>query len=667
VGFLSPWFLVGLLAVGLPIWLHLLRQYKNTPLKFSSLMFFERRLQSSTKHRRLRYLLLLAMRLALLALLALAFASPFINRTETVAGKRKLVLIAVDRSFSMRSGNRLELAKREAGHLIDSLGGQTLTQGLAVDSHVETLTTPGPVGSGLKEAIQAIQPTDQASSFGEFMRTLRAMEQTSGMHLDVHFISDMQETSMPSDFRSLQAGKFITFTPHRIGELKRANWAVESVSTNALLEGNEQARVTATAAAWNAPATKRRLSLVLDNKVLATKEVDLSENGRSTIEFADIQVPYGTHRGEVRMEPADELPQDDSFAFSVERQDPRRVLFLYSNARATRGTLYYKTALEAGTHGSITAETASLANLGDRDFSRYAFVVLSDVGEMDSAVADALCSYVQKGGAVLIALGPMSARSGVIPLSKEHFSEQQQQQGSGYIDSGHPTLATGREFENVQFSRTAFFVPKPDARVLAKFADGSALLTEERAGNGKKLILSSTFDGSDNDFALHASFVTFVAQTARYLAGTEEAQTSLVAGTPILLRQKTSSGTANVVGPDGKQELELADAQKALSFDVMRSGFYEIRRADGKRMLAAVHADRRESNLQGISDEALNLWRNTGDTKPGADYSKQQTQTQPWSFWRYILALALLAALVESLFADKYLAGKGVKGETETA
>ncbi len=40
-------------------------------------MFFERRVQSSVKHKRLRYLALLSLRVALLILMALAFANPF--------------------------------------------------------------------------------------------------------------------------------------------------------------------------------------------------------------------------------------------------------------------------------------------------------------------------------------------------------------------------------------------------------------------------------------------------------------------------------------------------------------------------------------------------------------------------------------------------------------
>src|SRR5947209_5133252 len=137
MGFLSPWFLAGIAAVGLPLWLHLLRQFKRTPQPFSSLMFFERRVQSSVKHRRLRYLVLLAMRLALLMLLALAFANPFVNRTTSLASRRKLTVIAVDRSFSMRYGDRMQQAKMQAQRIVDGLGGRELVQVLALDSGIE--------------------------------------------------------------------------------------------------------------------------------------------------------------------------------------------------------------------------------------------------------------------------------------------------------------------------------------------------------------------------------------------------------------------------------------------------------------------------------------------------------------------------------------------------
>ena len=104
MGFLAPWFLASAAAVGLPIYLHLLRRHRTTPLPFSSLMFFERRTQSSIKHRRLRYLLLLAFRLTVILLLALAFANPFIERSAASMSGEKLDLLVID---YLREENRV--------------------------------------------------------------------------------------------------------------------------------------------------------------------------------------------------------------------------------------------------------------------------------------------------------------------------------------------------------------------------------------------------------------------------------------------------------------------------------------------------------------------------------------------------------------------------------
>src|SRR2546429_3832945 len=82
MGFLAPWFLGGLAALGVPVFVHLLRRHKATPRPVSSLMFFERGTQSSTRHRRLRYLVLFALRCALVLLVVLAFANPYIWRSE---------------------------------------------------------------------------------------------------------------------------------------------------------------------------------------------------------------------------------------------------------------------------------------------------------------------------------------------------------------------------------------------------------------------------------------------------------------------------------------------------------------------------------------------------------------------------------------------------------
>src|ERR1044072_1246552 len=115
MGFLTPWFLAGAAAIGLPVWLHLLKKHKSTPLPFSSLMFFEQHTQSSIKHRRLRYLILFALRTALILLIVLAFAHPYITRrVMPLQRSGEVTVVAIDNSLSMRANSRLDAAKRAA-------------------------------------------------------------------------------------------------------------------------------------------------------------------------------------------------------------------------------------------------------------------------------------------------------------------------------------------------------------------------------------------------------------------------------------------------------------------------------------------------------------------------------------------------------------------------
>src|SRR5947209_12954179 len=115
MGFLAPWFLAGMAVLGLPVYVHLLRQYRQKPVPFSSLVFFERRTQSSIKHRRLKYYLLFSLRCLFVALLVLAFARPYVHSTAIArAGSGRSMMFAIDNSFSMRQGGRFAAAKQAA-------------------------------------------------------------------------------------------------------------------------------------------------------------------------------------------------------------------------------------------------------------------------------------------------------------------------------------------------------------------------------------------------------------------------------------------------------------------------------------------------------------------------------------------------------------------------
>src|SRR5580692_8328616 len=179
MGFFTPWFLAGLLAVGLPVWLHLLRKHKSQPLPFGSLMFWEHHTQSSIKHRRLRYLLLFALRTALFILIALAFAHPYIERKSIpFQHTGAITVLAIDNSLSMGAGGLCDQAKQMAKSEIGGLRAGERAQVLAFGSRVHALSEVTDDRHQLNAAIDAAELSDDRTSFAELSRSLRALAQS---------------------------------------------------------------------------------------------------------------------------------------------------------------------------------------------------------------------------------------------------------------------------------------------------------------------------------------------------------------------------------------------------------------------------------------------------------------------------------------------------------
>ena len=151
MGLFAPWFLAGLAGVALPLYLHLLKRHKRPPKPVPSLMLYESRVVSSTKHKRLDHILLLSLRLLLLALLILAFTNPFINRNAAALASNRLVLLVVDNSFSMRAGTRLADAKDAAMGVLASKGAAR-AQVAAFGSQLRLMTQPIEDQSALRAA-----------------------------------------------------------------------------------------------------------------------------------------------------------------------------------------------------------------------------------------------------------------------------------------------------------------------------------------------------------------------------------------------------------------------------------------------------------------------------------------------------------------------------------
>jgi len=675
MGLFAPWFLAAAAAVGIPIYLHLLRRRTTTPRPFSSLMFFEPRTQSSIRHRRLRYLLLLSLRMALLVLLALAFANPFIRRPAARTPSGSLLLLVIDDSFSMRAGTRMSDAKREAMAVLSSRRSSAPVQIMALDAQLHQLTPRTRDSATLRAAIDSVQAGDSRSSFAELARAVRLVSDEAHASVELHFVSDMQRSSMSATFAEMAFPATVTLVLHPVATAATPNWTVESVTAPGQLWGPAKdarpAHVQAVVAGYATPAAARTASLIVNGKTIASKEVRLAPDGRATVEFPSLDVPYGVSRCEVRIDSADAFPNDDGYLFAVRRSDPQNVLFVHavSDARSLR---YFGDALRSAAESAYVLQSASVEQMPALSFSKYGFIVLSNLFGLPASLEAGLLANVKSGGSVLIALGTSASRGRVPIFDQTIRGVHDYARGSprgrepfvsvGDTDRSHASVGRTGSLSGVKFFY-AVDVDPGDAHVVARLTDGTPLLLDKKVGEGRVMLLTSGLENLTNDFPLHPAFVAFVEQTARYLSGAERPASARIVDSSFDLRTAREPEGAQrlgveVVDPDGHRPLSLTEAATAQALRLTRAGFYQIRLANGREDIVGVNPDRRESNLDVLPQDVQALWR--GSPTPVESTAvlaagNAPPESEPVSVWWYIMLIALVAALSESWLASRYL------------
>jgi hypothetical protein len=682
MGLFAPWFLAALAGLALPLYLHLLKRQTNEPKPVSSLMFFESRTQASTRHRRLRYFLLLSLRLLVLLLLILAFANPFVNRNAATLASDRLVLLVVDNSFSMRAGTRLADAKTAAMSVLSGKGAAR-AQVAAFGSQLRLMTQPIEDQSALRAAVQAIQPGDGHGNFGELARAIRAMAESVHTPIELHLFSDMQRTDLAASFSDMALPSNVTLVTHAVVTKAQPNWTVESVDAPGQVWGKDAkpVHVKAVIAGYGSPAAQRTVSLVVNGKTTATKTVLVPVNGRATVDFPALEVPYGFNRCEVKLDGTspDSFPADDQRRFAVARSDPQKVLLIH-NYGDTRSPLYIGAALSAAAQSAFVLESIAVNEAADRKPSNYAFIILSDVNTVPSLLENSLTEYVRSGGSLFIAAGTSAGARLQIPIfgariieTRDYNRVPERYMAAGSSDSSYPAVAKADGWPGVKFFYALNVDPGagPDAaRVIVRLGDQTPLLLEKRIGEGRVVLLTSGLDNLTNDFPQNPAFVPFIEQTARYLAGSERQGGARPVDAYLDLRNANgrSAGAQSqgveVTDPEGKRPLTLGEAASAQTFQLTEAGFYQLRLADGRQDEIGVNQDPKESNLDVIPDDILALW--VGKGGPGSQETSQAAANPtgaatappaktPQTLWWYVMLFVLFSAVAESVLASRYL------------
>ena len=554
MSFASPYYLLGLLAAALPILIHLLTRDRIQRVSFSTLRFFAKGSQAVLRRKRILEAILVAMRAAVCALIALAFARPFLGAGDdgAVTAGAACVIVA-DVSASMRRPGLTEELQQEAMSAVNSLGDGRDAAALVTFDDRATVAVPLTKDLGkLRAAIARVTPGHGGTEISEAVRRADlVLRRAKAEKKQVLLISDLQRTGWraPMDWKLAPGVELAVVVPEQGDDGNCA--VVQAAYPHGAVASPEPQTIGVRVESFL--ESERRdvpVTLRINDKDVNTQTVNLRPGTAVPVRFRHALERAGDNPGTVTVSVEDSMPEDNTLYFNV-RVIPRiKAILIRGPAVASQraAAFFLSKALAPGERSPFQVRTVTAAKATAGDVLGARVAILLDVVDVPARVADALRSLLNRGGGVLFLpgdrtqaaafnqtfadLAPCKLRRKLTPRAGP---DETPEAVLTTIDFDHPILAIFHHPHHGDLSRPKFrrFWEVTDsqlAHVLARFDDGRPAMLERRVGAGTSIMLVSPADMRWNDLPLRATFLPLVHQTVRYLAVRTEAETQFVVG-----------------------------------------------------------------------------------------------------------------------------------------
>lgn len=631
MSFLYPAFLAGAVTAAIPIILHLLTREAAPRLPFSAVQFLKR-VPVADSRRRLRELLLLALRITALLLLALAFARPFLA-TATSLDAGRVTIVAVDTSFSMGAPGQFARAQALAREAVGGIGSTDRVGVVSFSDTADVAAPPADRGQALA-AIDRLQPGFGATRYAPAIA--KAVEQIGQNAGRIVLVTDLQKSGWDASPDASVPGT-VTIEVLDAGA-PTANLAVTDLRMDA---GSLVAMVRN---AGSQPITSHA-QLSIDGTPAGDATVVAAPSALTEVRFTAAHPQAGVVF--VRVDDEQGYPADNARYFVLDPPSRALLLTVTTLGNAASEAFYLERALMVNDRAFAltTISVGDLSGMATDGLADRDAVLLLGTRGLDRRGRDVLGNYVTRGGALLLVSGPdLDADAPARIFSDIKVQAQLRDPGSvvsfAPTDGRHPIFRPfGSLIGNlghVRFDRSVQIDDAPGAKMLARFSDGKPALLEYQVGSGRVLYFASDLNRQWNDFPLQPSFVPFVQNVLRYLTASVAAPREyLVADTPSGVRREP--GIASLRTARGANEGAAAQVRRvAINVDTRES---DPARMGAEALIASVA---RIGNASGA-----------GGTPQNQGLAARIRTEGRQNLWRYGLALMLASLVFESALGRK--------------
>ena len=433
MSFLNPLLLFGIAAVAVPIIIHLLNRRKFRKVNWAAMKFVKLSIDQNQRRMRLEDLILLLLRCALLALLALALARPVMRQSESsFMGQAGVTSVLVlDNSFSMGfedgEATRFERAKAACTNILDSLpSGSSVALYLGSDVVRPVIEEPLFDLDAVREGVASAPLSDHATAlFPSVERAVSELEGSSSVRREVYVVTDNQElgwrqSALMQKLLKKHDGDIRVHFVVVGGEGATDNLGITALSpAEGLVTVDKPVRINVAVRNFSDREQKAiTVSLRVGDANGTVNDVfipALEAGSTQAFPFLITLDRPGLHTVRATIMDGDRLPADNRRSIVVNALKQISVLVVNGDPKDDYfkdETKVLETALAPAVRGkeadfyirTVTRHARDLVEAEGRvvDWSAYRLVVLANVKSLPSGIVEQLARYVGAGNGLLV-------------------------------------------------------------------------------------------------------------------------------------------------------------------------------------------------------------------------------------------------------------------------
>ena len=576
MSFLTPFYVLGILAVGLPIIFHLIQRRPKGQTMFSSLMFLRPSPPRLTRRSRLDNLLLLFLRALAVTLIALAFSRPFLRSIaqlgfETPARK---TFVLVDTSASMRRDGIQEAVRDQIEKIGSDIGARDSIALAQFNDEVSVMmgfsdqasTSHGSRAATLiRKASRELTPTWKATNLGKALVTaceeLRSSAESNERQVRIPprvvLITDLQRGSNLEALDAFEWPSEVMVDLRVVSPSTAGNTWLKILGDDQPTDSDNEVRVRV---GNTAESKKQRFALRWKEDDESPLAISL-QSGQSRV----FSLPKPAKSNTLLLD-GDQCNFDNQAFLALPSPIQKKLVFVGGSEDTPDNLAYFLRRVSFDTPRRHVEIVVTHPNELDKIDVRTVPLVVVGKG-LTNDVSAHLQDVIDSGGNVLAVL---DLDSPLTDASLDAWRKLTQQETLtmeniandkyailGEVDFDHPLFSPLAEAQYNDFTKIHFWrhqrlsaSSEEPWRVLARFDDGSPALIEQRREKGTLWLLAAGWQPSHSQLAVSTKFVPLLHGLFNLSDAIERLDTGYLVGEPVGFTQDESQRT--VVGPDGK-------------------------------------------------------------------------------------------------------------------